>query len=46
MNIARFCVKMAKTKTLENGPALVMKRRGVITWKLVKIYIADSFLKN
>lgn len=46
VNMDRFRVKIANTKTHEDGPAMVFERRGVMTWKLVKIDITDSFLKN
>lgn len=46
VNMDRFRVKMTNAKTHENGPALVFERRGIVTWKLVKIDLADSFRNN
>ena len=46
LGMDRFRVKMANAKTLEAGPAMLFERRGLISWKLVKIDISESFLKD
>lgn len=46
VNSDRFKVKTANIKTQEAGPILVFERRGLVTWKLVKVDLADNFFQQ
>lgn len=46
LTMDRFRVNLANGRTHERGPSLVFARRGVVTWRLVKIDIADNLLRN
>lgn len=46
VSLDRFRVKIANPKSGEAGPSLVFERRGIISWKLIRIELPADFLKN
>ena len=42
----RFRVNMTNKETRKEGPSLVFERRSLLSWKLIKIDVDDSFLDD
>lgn len=45
VNLDRFRVRMRNKRTNEAGPALLFERRGLLSWKLIRIELPDAMLK-
>lgn len=46
VNSDRFRVNLTNIQTQQSGLALVFERRGVLTWKLIKVDLDDSFFEG
>lgn len=46
VNADRFRVNLTNTQTQQAGLALIFERRGVVSWKLIKIDLDDSFFEG
>jgi len=42
----RFRVNLTNIQIQQSGLALVFERRGVVTWKLIKVDLDDSFFEG
>lgn len=42
----RFRVNLTNIQTQQSGLALVFERRGVVSWKLIKVDLGDSFFEG
>lgn len=46
VSLDRFRVKIVNSKSGEDGPSLVFERRGIMSWKLIRIELPANLLKN